>query len=159
MRLNAGTSPGPATDTPGSRRAAGKSQPGRHAESFRARLSSAMDRITRVTVVYDPEEDRLALDVENQHQARRRLWLTRRLLDQLIPALLQPLCHSTASVAQPPTPCSARGKQVYAQLAARLQHKPARPVSPPGAGYPGPGSPGGPASERALATHLSERGG
>lgn len=91
-----------------------------------------MDRITRVTVVYDPEEDRLALDVENQHQARRRLWLTRRLLDQLIPALLQPLCHSTASVAQPANaPAPPEAKQVYAQLAARLQHKPARPVSPP----------------------------
>lgn len=91
-----------------------------------------MDRITRVTVVYDPEEDRLALDVENQHQVRRRLWLTRRLLDQLIPALLQPLGHSTATVEQPTNaPAPPEARQVYAQLAARLQHKPAQPVSPP----------------------------
>jgi hypothetical protein len=54
-----------------------------------------MNRIHKFSLVYDANEDRLALDTEDLEGATTRLWLTQRLCRGLIGAIL-PLLQTTA---------------------------------------------------------------
>ena len=47
--------------------------------------------IVTVTMQFDPLEDRLIMDCSDKSKNTQRLWLTRRLLDRLIPSLTDQL--------------------------------------------------------------------
>ena len=50
-----------------------------------------MFSIIIVTMQFDPLEDRIIMDCSNKSKRTQRLWLTRRLLDRLIPSLTDQL--------------------------------------------------------------------
>lgn len=89
-----------------------------------------MFEITRITVLHDANEDRMAFDVADAEEHVRRLWLTKRLLDRLIIALTGQLNRSSPqSSGQVVAPGAAQqAAQVYAQLQARIGKKPTSPV-------------------------------
>ncbi len=83
-------------------------------------------RIVTVTTEFDQVEDRLRLVASDKDSHVRILWLTRRLALRLIPALVQGLQIQGAEAVPP---AAVQAAQVYAQLQARLNRKPALPVS------------------------------
>lgn len=91
-------------------------------------------RITRITVRYIPEEDRILLAVAYGEERKGSLWLIRPLADRLVTAL-------TRQLDQPDNPEEStsggvkdvqvqHASQVYAQLQARLAKRPAQSVHP-----------------------------
>ena len=50
-------------------------------------MSEKIFSIVTVTMQFDPLEDRLIMDCSDKSKNTQRLWLTRRLLDRLIPSL------------------------------------------------------------------------
>lgn len=84
-------------------------------------------RIITVTTEYDQHQDRLQLSVVDKAGHARMLWLTRRLAVRLVPALIQGLSMQSEADVQPE---AVQAAQIYAQLQARLNKKPAEPVRP-----------------------------
>jgi hypothetical protein len=84
-------------------------------------------RVKSITTDYDQDEDRIFLAVVDSKNTRRKLWLTRRLTERLISALVQGLTIRTEDD-QPVAPRAIEAAQVYAQLEARISRKPATPV-------------------------------
>lgn len=85
-------------------------------------------RITQITTQYDQQEDRMSLVVSSDEATTRRLWLTRRLIERLVPVLLDGLeIHLTPATSNAPEalPTQKQAAQVYAQLEARISRKPA----------------------------------
>lgn len=82
-------------------------------------------RIRTLTTDYDRDEDRMRLSVADAAGQAAVLWLTRRLSDRLIGALLQSLASEAR---EPVAPVVRQTVQTYAQLQARLMQKPAAPV-------------------------------
>lgn len=70
-----------------------------------------MAEITRFSFLYDPAEDRIALDAEDADGAATRLWLTQRLCRGLVAALV-PMLTPPASALEDP------GRQSWEQAAA-----------------------------------------
>ena len=91
-----------------------------------------MMRITTLTTAYDPDEDRLRLAVADAAHQRRVLWITRRLAERLVPALLQGLSAAAVDDEPPDNAQEAAAQeqaaQAYAQLEARLARKEVQPV-------------------------------
>jgi len=102
-------------------------------------------RISTITTAYDLDEDRLRLAVADAGGQRRVLWLSRRLAERLVPALMQglsaapleadeaaplPAAPDAAPDAEPQREAALRDQaaQAYAQLEARLATRPAAPV-------------------------------
>lgn len=56
-----------------------------------------MSEIHRFSLVYDPDEDRLAWDTEDQDGATTRLWLTQRLIRALLQAIFPMVQTSVAA--------------------------------------------------------------
>ncbi len=83
-------------------------------------------RITTITTDYDEHEDRIRMAVAYVDGNARVLWLTRRLAERLVPALIQGLRAPTLDAEAQATEVQAA--QIYAQLEARLSRKPAKPV-------------------------------
>lgn len=84
-------------------------------------------QITAITTEYDPQEDRLCLDIADAQGSTGRRWLTYRLLTRLLPTLLKQAQQQIA--AAPDTPVAAQqAANIYAQLQARITKKPAAPV-------------------------------
>ena len=54
-------------------------------------MSENIFSIVTVTMQFDPLEDRLIMDCSDKSKNTQRLWLTRRLLDRLIPSLTDQL--------------------------------------------------------------------
>ena len=54
-------------------------------------MSEKIFSIVTVTMQFDPLEDRLIMDCSDKSKNTQRLWLTRRLLDRLIPSLTDQL--------------------------------------------------------------------
>ena len=83
-------------------------------------------RISTITTDYDLREDRIRLAVAYADGNARALWLTRRLAERLVPALIQglhaPHVDDAAQAAE------VQAAQIYAQLEARVSRKPARAV-------------------------------
>ena len=98
-------------------------------------MNQESQTITTVTTQYDEKEDRIRLSVVNRHQQSFVLWLTRRLAERMVPALLSGIKprvneeEASAQVAQETQ--AAQAAQFYEQLEARLSKKPAKPVKPP----------------------------
>lgn len=91
-------------------------------------------RIKTITTAYNQDEDRLRFAIVDEEGHHRVLWLTRRLAERLVPALLQGMVAPAAEDAAPPeAPAGtspADAAQVYAQLEARLAQKPLPPIEP-----------------------------
>jgi hypothetical protein len=83
-------------------------------------------RIRSITTDYDLREDRIRLAVAYADGSKQPMWLTRRLAERLVPALIKglqpPLVGDEGQAAE------VQAAQVYAQLEARVSRKPARPV-------------------------------
>lgn len=90
-------------------------------------------RIGRITIEYDREEDRLRLSVASPKGDQAVLWMTRRIAERLVPALLERVTaipsEEVAQQAKGPQQAS-EAAQVYEQLQARLLQKPSEPVRP-----------------------------
>jgi hypothetical protein len=84
-------------------------------------------RLTRLTTEYVPAEDRLRLAGETGPQRTVVMWLTRRLLDRLLPHLLEWLVARGAGQAQPADGGYGELLQGMAQQSARA----ALPAQPP----------------------------
>ena len=56
-----------------------------------------MFNIITVTMQFDPLEDRIIMDCSNKSKNTQRLWLTRRLLNRLIPSLTNQLEVNSAN--------------------------------------------------------------
>ena len=56
-----------------------------------------MFNIITVTMQFDPLEDRIIMDCSNKSKDSQRLWLTRRLLNRLIPSLTDQLEVASAN--------------------------------------------------------------
>lgn len=92
--------------------------------------------LTRVTVHYVPEEDRVRLSGRTTDQRVVALWLTQRLLSRLLVRLFPLLQPPEQGVAGAPRAAPVRSQlQAMAQDAARLEHKRVAPVSPPETGW------------------------
>lgn len=92
--------------------------------------------LTRVTVHYVPQEDRVRLSGRTTDQRVVALWLTQRLLSRLLVRLfplLQPPGQGGAGAARA-APVQSQ-LQAMAQDAARLEHQRVAPVSPPETGW------------------------
>ena len=86
-------------------------------------------RIVTITTEYVEAEDRIRLAVADAAGATRVLWLTRRIAERLVPALIKGLkIESDAQEAQPFAVQAVQAAQVYAQLEARILKKPGAPV-------------------------------
>ncbi len=83
-------------------------------------------RITTITTDYDEQEDRIRLAVAYAGGNARLLWLTRRLAERLVPALIQGL--RVPHLDDDAQATEVQAAQVYAQLEARISRKPANPV-------------------------------
>ncbi len=83
-------------------------------------------RITTITTRYDHDEDRIRLAVADAGRVVRVLWLTRRLAERLVPALVQGL--QISSEESDTKPAEVKAAQVYAKLEARLARKPGKLV-------------------------------
>lgn len=83
-------------------------------------------RIRSITTDYDLREDRIRLAVAFADGSTHPMWLTRRLAERLVPALIKglqaPHVNDDAQAAE------VQAAQVYAQLEARVSRKPAAPV-------------------------------
>lgn len=88
-----------------------------------------MPRLERLTTTYDEAEDRIRVLGEVAQGEPQLIWLTRRLLDRLLPVLCQ-LLEKTA-----PARVDAPVWQEFAQAAARADLQPQAPVQ--GAGTQG----------------------
>ena len=84
-------------------------------------------RVKSITTEYDQDEDRIFLAVVDKENTRCKLWLTRRLTERLISALVQGLTIRVEEDQEVP-PAALQAAQVYAQLEARISQKPAIPV-------------------------------
>jgi hypothetical protein len=84
-------------------------------------------RVKSITTDYDQDEDRIFLAVVDSKNNRCKLWLTRRLTERLISALVQGLTIRTEQDQAVP-PAAMEAAQVYAQLEARISQKPSTPV-------------------------------
>lgn len=84
-------------------------------------------RIQTITTLYDPEEDRIALSVADSGPVLCKLWITRRLLQRLVPALLERLDQQIQAPAGT-KPERIEAANVYAQLQARLNRRPVQHV-------------------------------
>lgn len=91
-------------------------------------------QIATITTRYDATEDRILLAVADEDDSQATLWLTRRMTQRLVPALIEGVQKQIAA------PQAARSEvhsaalaaaNVYAQLQARISKKPASPVEPP----------------------------
>jgi hypothetical protein len=60
-----------------------------------------MAEIRKISLVYDPAEDRVACDTEDMEGATTRLWLTRALCQALVEAVLPMLRPAATQVARP----------------------------------------------------------
>ena len=87
--------------------------------------------ISTITTRYDATEDRILLAVADADDNQASLWLTRRLTERLIPALVENVQQQIAL----PSAAKTEGKgevlaaaNVYAQLQARISKKPAPAV-------------------------------
>jgi hypothetical protein len=83
--------------------------------------------IHRITALYDAQQDRIVLAVADKQSNTRKLCMTRRLTQRLVPALLDGLqdqINAPADV-QPEMLAAAN---VYAQLQARINKKPTKAV-------------------------------
>lgn len=92
--------------------------------------------LTRVTVHYVPEEDRVRLSGRTTDQRVVALWLTQRLLSGLLVRLfplLQPPGRAEAGTVRA-APVQSQ-LQAMAQDAARLEHQRVAPVPPPETGW------------------------
>lgn len=90
-------------------------------------------RIARITIDYDRDEDRLRLSVASPRGEQAMLWMTRRIAERLVPALLERVTATPSEevVEQASGPRQAsQAAQVYEQLQARLLQKPTDPVRP-----------------------------
>lgn len=83
-------------------------------------------RIFTVTTDFDENEDRIRLAVADAGRSARVLWLTRRLAERLVPALIKGL--KIQSDDADTKPAEVQAAQVYAQLEARIAKKPGKPV-------------------------------
>ncbi|NBC50029.1 MAG: hypothetical protein GVY22_19090 [Gammaproteobacteria bacterium] len=52
-----------------------------------------MSELKRITITYSPHEDRVRLSGERANTEREAIWLTRRLLDRLLPVLIEWIEH------------------------------------------------------------------
>lgn len=52
-----------------------------------------MSELKRITITYSPHEDRVRLSGERANTEREAIWLTRRLLDRLLPVLVEWIEH------------------------------------------------------------------
>lgn len=90
-------------------------------------------RIKTLTNAYDADEDRLRLAVADEDGQRRVLWITRRLAERLVPALIQGVAAVPLEDSPPEDEQKAAAQtqaaQVYAQLEARLAQKPTQAVA------------------------------
>jgi len=84
-------------------------------------------KVTTITTLYAPVQDRIRLAVADAQGERRVYWLTRRMLLRLAPALLEGLDEQIDAPAEV-EPEQLEVANVYAQLQARLTQKPAKPV-------------------------------
>ena len=84
-------------------------------------------RVKSITTEYDQDEDRIFLAVVDSKGTRCKLWLTRRLTERLVSALVQGLTIRTEEDQEVPA-SAIQAAQVYAQLEARISQKPAAPV-------------------------------
>lgn len=102
--------------------------------------------LTRVTVHYVPQEDRMRLSARTADQRVVALWLTQRLLSRLLvrlfPLLLPPPGPGEVGAARAAcATCVTRAASVQSQLqamaqdAAQLEHQPVAPVAPPETGW------------------------
>lgn len=95
-------------------------------------------RIKTITTEYDQEEDRIRLSVADKDGHSRTLWLTRRLAERLVPALIQGLTVTVEQEEeQPVAPEEIQAAQMVAQLTARLSQKQMAPVRPDGEAWQG----------------------
>jgi len=83
-------------------------------------------RISTITTDYVLREDRIRLAVAYADGSTHPMWLTRRLAERLVPALIKDL--QAPHVDDEAQPAEVQAAQVYAQLEARVSRKPARPV-------------------------------
>lgn len=96
-------------------------------------------KIARISLRYDRDEDRLALAVADAQGGTELLWLTRRLADRLVAALVQALdadvelgrLRRSKSASPQPDKAVARraAEHGWAQLAARMALKASDPVA------------------------------
>ena len=84
-------------------------------------------RVKSITTEYDQDEDRIFMAVADAQNNKCKLWLTRRLTERLVSALVQGLTIHTEDD-QEVAPSAIEAAQVYAQLEARISQKPATPV-------------------------------
>ncbi|ABM40811.1 conserved hypothetical protein [Acidovorax sp. JS42] len=93
-------------------------------------------QIATITTRYDAIEDRILLAVADADDIQARLWLTRRMTQRLVAALVDGVQRQ---IAEPPAAraevkvAALAAANVYAQLQARISKKPAPPVEPPSA--------------------------
>lgn len=91
-------------------------------------------RIKTITTTYNQDEDRLHFAVVDGNGEHRVLWLTRRLAERLVLALIQGLVTPVPEdgPAQDPQAAAAQSlaAQEYAQLEARISQKQLPPVEP-----------------------------
>ena len=84
-------------------------------------------RINHITTEYDQAEDRVRLAIATTEQQTHVLWLTRRLTERLVPALVKDLKVELGD--EDAKPSDVQAAQVYAQLEARISKKPAKSVT------------------------------
>ena len=83
-------------------------------------------RIKSITTDYDQDEDRIFLAVVDAANNRCKLWLTRRLTERLVSALVNGLDIPSEDQVLPEATIQAA--QIYAQLEARISQRPAARV-------------------------------
>ncbi|WP_163852279.1 hypothetical protein [Pseudooceanicola aestuarii] len=98
-----------------------------------------MASVRRFTTFYVETEDRVRLSVEMSDDQVRVLWLTRRLLNRLVPSLLKRLTAQAALDPAPAPRAQAQAAQRFTQAAAVGAIRPQKGVTTgPGSGAAGP---------------------
>jgi hypothetical protein len=92
-------------------------------------MSDPLQKILTITTEYDENEDRIRFTVANTDQQAFVMWLTRRLAERMVPALVAGIKPKELDEDTPPQ--AVQAAQVYAQLEARLARKPAQAVQAP----------------------------
>ena len=84
-------------------------------------------QVITITSIYDAQEDRIALSVADAEKDTRKLWLSRNMLNRLVPALCDGL-EKQIKKSEDASPDTLSAAQHYAQLQARISQKPAQAV-------------------------------
>jgi hypothetical protein len=92
-------------------------------------MNDPLQKILTITTEYDENEDRIRFTVANTDQQAFVMWLTRRLAERMVPALVAGI--KPKELDEDTLPQAVQAAQVYAQLEARLARKPAQAVQAP----------------------------